>query len=331
MTMPTSSPRNGNGAAPREVSWGLRALDEAVGPLVPGRMYVVGARPSNGKTSLAFSWLDGHVGRVVRAFERPVGEGDFWTLPRRVLAFFTERSPYVSERTWAALRCGYSVDWVLRERWDRLPDGAEAKIAEQLERIAWIEEQGFVQFADVTSPRIGRVIELLEEHEPHVVLFDFVQRVSAERQQTQWEAIGQLSELLQSYASQARAIAMVYSQIKRKGDGVFAKYRPPSEEDFKGSGAIEEDTDVALGVYRQLKRMTLKEEREIKQGHLGLERWIIPEAMAVKVLKHRYLGDAADRLVRVRCRDGRVMDWGEDPPHYAGDAWEQDDEPPLPF
>ena len=47
-----------------------------------------------------------------------------------------------------------------------------------------------------------------------------------------------------------------------------------------------------------------------------------PEARAAKVLKHRYWGDAADRLIRLRCRDGKVTDWDPPaPPVGAGDAW----------
>lgn len=326
MMSPTSTPAE----LPRvEVSWGLRALDQAVGPLVPGRMYVIGARPSNGKTSVGFTFLDQHVTQVERAFKAPPTDARFWRLPRRVLACFTERSPHVSRRSWAALRCAYSVDLVLRQQWDRLPRGASDRVGQELERIAWLEQQGFVYFADQSTPSVEDVDRLLVEHQPHVILFDFVQRVGRDRRgQTKWEAVGDLSKLLQSYASTVGAIALVYSQIKRKGDGAFGKYRPPSEEDFKASGDIEEDADVALGLYRPLKRMTLKEEREIKQGHRGLEDFQIAEAMAVKVLKHRYLGEAADRLVRLRCRDGRVMDWNADPPLGAGDAWESDDERP---
>jgi hypothetical protein len=315
-----------------EVSWSLRDLDQAVGPLVPGRTYVIGSRPSNGKTAFGFSWLDSHIQRVEKAFRAPEGVGDFWRLPRRVLALFTERSPHVSRRTWAALRLGYAVDLVLREKWDELPSSARDRVDQTLAYIAWVEEQGWVHFVGSARPQVADVGRWLEERDPHVVLYDFMQRVAPEPGQTRWDAVSDLSKLLQAYASQRPAIVLGFSQIKRRGDGVFGKYRPPSEEDFKASGDIEEDADVGLGLFRPLLPMTFKDEREIKQGLKGLEKWIIPEAMALKVLKHRFWGDAADRLVRLRCRNGRVTNWDHPaPPSTAGDGWEPEESERAPF
>ncbi|GIW89967.1 MAG: hypothetical protein KatS3mg109_0399 [Pirellulaceae bacterium] len=295
----------------RELAWGWPALDNAVGPLVLGRLYVIGARPSCGKTTLLLSWISRHVDRTMAIFRDGSAEG-YWRWSRRLLAFLTERSPHAARVAMAAMRAGYAPDLVLRERWDDLPKGAQLLVQFHLEQIEYAERNGFLQFVDAASPSVTKILEECEKFKPDILIVDYIQRVRPVARQTKFEAISQLVSFLQWCAYKLRVLVIAASQLKRRGDGVFDKYRPPYLEDFKLSGEIEEAADVALGLFRPLRPMTMAEEKKVRRGDVGLENWIIPNAMAVKVLKHRYWGDAADRIARLKCTECGIENWTDD-------------------
>lgn len=318
----------------RKLSWTLAALDRVVGPLQAGRVHVIGARPACGKTTFAMCWLDLHV----RAVEAQFATGDqFWRMPRRLAVFLTERSPEVARLSWAALRLDYDVDAVTSESWSDLAIGAEDHIGREMDWIREMEHNGWINFYDVSRPTVGKVANALadnaEKHHgagPEIVLFDYIQRVRPEGRQNKFEAVAEAAHLFQTLAVELDIVVIVMSQLKRKGDGVFDKYRPPNLEDFKLSGDIEEVADVALGFFRPLKRMTAKDERAVRSGETDLENFKIHDTMAIKVVKHRWRGSANDKIIWVRHRDGRIEDFPKDPPPNAGDAWESEEEP-LPF
>jgi replicative DNA helicase len=297
--------------------WGLEKLDQYVGPAYPGRLYVVGARPSNGKTRFLFNWLN----RLYAKIE---------SVPRRILCFWTERDADVAYRTWAALRLGLDEDTVLMDQWDQLPDGAEAAVKAELEIVRW--ESGIV-FSPQTRPTVPEILKAVEDVAPEIVVLDYLQRIKPLPGQSKFDAISEAAVVLADLASKEELTVVVASQLKRRGDGVFDKYRPPFLEDFKLAGEIEEASDVALGLFRPLVKMSPSQEKAVRHGDLDLEPFKRPNTMAIKILKHRYRGPAADRLVRVKCDDvGRIYDFPEDRaarPTDAGDAYEADDD--LPF
>jgi replicative DNA helicase len=288
-------------------------------------------RPSNGKTVFALNWLDNHARAVERTFAQDAEAA--MAMPRRALVFLTERTADVARMSWAAMRLGYEVDDVLCERWDQLPVRAEVQLAKELAWIATIERQGWVEFVDEARPTVSVMGNTVADAEPHIVLFDYIQKVKAEPRQTRFDAVSEAAEMFQTMAVRLGLLVIVTSQLKRRGDGVFDKYRPPHLEDFKLSGEIEEVADVALGLYRPLARMMAKEERDIRQGLQDLERFKIHDTTAIKVLKHRYRPSAADRIIFVEHKHGQLRDKQRDVPQpssNAGDAWEPDEDR-LPF
>jgi hypothetical protein len=282
-------------------------------------LVVIGARPSNGKTTLLFNWVNSLYSTI--ASER-----------HRVLCFWTERSVDLAYWTWACLRAGLPLDLAIKGEWESLPSGAEEHIRTDVRLLQyWDREQasgreGWIQFASQERPTVSQLLGEVEALGPQVLVLDYIQRLKAERRQTRFDAIAEAANALQQLAVQRGMLVVVGSQLKRRGDGVFDKYLPPHLEDFKLSGEIEENADVALGLYRPLRRMTAKEQKAVRFGEMGLDAWKIPNTMAIKTLKHRYWGDAADRIVRVQCRDGQITDedgFDAPAPLGAGDAWEE--------
>ncbi len=295
------------------LSWGLRDLDAAIGTGFPGRLVVVGARPSNGKTTWLFNWVNTLYGNPESRL-------------RRVLCFWTERDVELAYWTWACLRFGVELDQAIKGLWSQLPAGAKDSIRREIVELHGWDDRFW--FARNERPTVSRIAAEVDRFQPEVLVLDYIQRVKAEGRQTKFDAIAEAANALQHMAVERKMLVVVGSQLKRRGDGVFDKYRPPHLEDFKLAGEIEENADVALGLYRPLRHMTAKQERQVKAGELDLEPFKLPGTMAIKVLKHRYWGDAADRIVRVRCQRGQVLDYEETTakvPVGAGDAWEPED------
>lgn len=302
---------SGNGVIP----WGLADLDRMIGTGYPGRLVTIGARPSNGKSTFLLNWLNAIYANI-------------YTHPHRVLCFWTEHTTDIAYLTWACLRFGLPLDPVIKGEWDDLPEGSEEAVAVELRQLRYEER---IVFAPTERPSIVDVRRFVDDLAPDIVIFDYLQRIKPLSGQSKFEALADAAITFRELSISAPLLAVIGSQLKRRGDGVFDKYRPPYMEDFKGAGEIEETANIALGLFRPLKRMTAKDEKAVKTGELDLEQWKIPHCMAIKVLKHHYWPDAADRLVRVRCEDGQVRDWETDqvtvlPPPDAGDAWEPEDD-----
>jgi hypothetical protein len=227
------------------------------------------------------------------------------------------------------MRLGLDEDAVLMEDWGVLRDGAAAMVAEEVERL---KVESDIHFADIVRPTVEQVQDVVQADRPDILLFDFLQKIKSSRggSGSRLEAWADAATTFPELAVNLPCAAIVGSQVKRKGDGVFSKYRPPTEEDAKGAGEIEENAAVQLGLFRPLKPMTLKEEREVRNGERDIGEWTRDETMGVKVLKHRYRGPANDKVFRLRIRDRMVTDYEPEPPPVdAGDAWEADDDNTL--
>lgn len=285
------------------VSWGLNDLDAIVGPMVLGRLYLVGARPSNGKTAFAVNFINRHMERLDR-----MRDDEYLSTPRKIQVFLTERTPDVALRAWGAMRAGLDEDAVLCEEWETLPPGSEERFGQELQRIRGWWDDSRVLFTDASRPTCSDIVQMVDEWNPDIVVFDHIQRVKPEGRQNRFDSISEAAHMFQTLATQGNRIVLVMSQLKRRGDGALDKYRPPHLEDFKLSGEIEEDADVALGLFRPLQGMTNGDFREVREGRLDLERFKVPDTMTIKVLKHRYRGKAADRMVKVRIASGRIDD-----------------------
>src|SRR5690349_13836590 len=86
-------------------SWGYTELDDVVGSLAPGRLYVIGGKPGNGKTTLLLN--------IVNAIY-----ATRYSQPRRVFAWLCEMGREVGYRSWAALRLDLDEDAALMEQLD---------------------------------------------------------------------------------------------------------------------------------------------------------------------------------------------------------------------
>jgi replicative DNA helicase len=213
------------------VPTGFTDLDELTSGLQPSDLVIVAARPSMGKTSLVLN-IAQHVGtktdKTVGIFSLEMSKEQLF------LRMLTAEARIDAQR----MRRGY-----LGERdWGRLSQAigtlSEARI-----------------FIDDT-PSIG-VLEmraksrrLAAEHNLDLVIIDYIQLMQGRgRFENRTLELGSISRSLKALAKELRVPVVVLSQLSRAPES-RADHRPQLS-DLRESGALEQDADVVVFIYRE--------------------------------------------------------------------------------
>jgi replicative DNA helicase len=213
------------------VPTGFTDLDELTSGLQPSDLVIIAARPSMGKTSLVLN-IAQHVGtktaKTVGIFSLEMSKEQLF------LRMLTAEARIDAQR----MRRGY-----LGERdWGRLSQAigtlSEAKI-----------------FIDDT-PSIG-VLEmraksrrLAAEHQLDLVIIDYIQLMQGRgRFENRTLELGSISRSLKALAKELRVPVVVLSQLSRAPES-RADHRPQLS-DLRESGALEQDADVVMFIYRE--------------------------------------------------------------------------------
>ncbi len=213
------------------VSAGLEDLDQRTSGWQPGELIILAARPSMGKTALALNFV----------------EAAIFTQPKPVLVFSMEM-PSAS----LVMRMMSSVGRIdqskirngklTEEDWPKLSAG----VSKLKDKPLFIDDTPGLSPQDLRA----RVRRLVREHgNPGMIMVDYLQLmqiVGASEGRTQ--VISEISRSLKALAKQFDCPVIALSQLNR---GV--EQRPnkrPMNSDLRESGAIEQDADVILFIYR---------------------------------------------------------------------------------
>lgn len=213
------------------VPTGFADLDEITSGLQPSDIVIVAARPSMGKTSLVLNMAQ-HVGtktdKTVGIFSLEMSKEQLFlrmlTGEARIDAHRL-RGGFLGERDWGKLS-------------QALGTLSEAKI-----------------FIDDT-PSIG-VLEmrakcrrLQAEHGLHMVIIDYVQLMQGRgRFENRSLELASISRSLKGLAKELRVPILVLSQLSRASE-TRTDHRPMLS-DLRESGALEQDADVVIFIYRE--------------------------------------------------------------------------------
>lgn len=212
------------------VSTGLVDLDRSLGGLKPGSLYVIAGRPGMGKSALAqqFAHACGKSGKRVEFFslEMPADE-----LGERMLSAATG----INGRSFAS---GEHYG----NRWDLIQTGAA-----ELSRYP-IEFPKSLTFTVETIRRVAR-----RSHTKHrglgCVVVDYLQLVSsAEKGSNREQEVAAISRGLKLLAMELHVPVVAVAQLNRQAEARADKR--PLLSDLRESGAIEQDADAVLLLYR---------------------------------------------------------------------------------
>lgn len=225
-------------AAGRRLPFGFYlTLGRVLRGLQAARLYVLAARPSMGKTALALqiAWQAIELGKA-----------------RNVLFVSLEMSAWDLAARLIAQRSGVNVDeameWPQSRRMELVNRlGADEKVARLAETGLWVcERRGLraseiVALAHRVAAEQGGLDLLVVDHLGLVALPGGRDRTTAEK-------LGEVTRTLRRLAGDLDMPVLVIAQLNR--DVEHRDDKRPTMADLRGSGEIEQDADVVLGLYR---------------------------------------------------------------------------------
>jgi replicative DNA helicase len=216
---------------PSGVRTGFGDLDALTGGLQPGDLGVVGARPSQGKTALELS-IAYHVahaeGLGVGVFSLEMGSDQ---LTQRLLALHT----------------GLELQRI------RAGDLSEAELDRAFDGMGHLSALPiYIDDAPALSMSAlrHRARRMCAEQSIALLCLDYLQLMSGNgRVENRVQEVAEISRGLKQLARELKIPVLALSQLSRNVD-----QRPnhvPVLSDFRESGAIEQDCDIAIGLYRE--------------------------------------------------------------------------------
>jgi replicative DNA helicase len=212
---------------------GFKDLDSMTGGFQPGNLIVIAARPSMGKSALVANIAENAVlaGHAVALFSLEMSESE---LAQR---FVASQARIKGED----LRRGK----VPEARWD--------KILQACQRLA--EAPLFVDDSSDTGVLEVRAKSRRLHHQLKnglgLVIVDYLQLMRHEgRVESRVEQVGQISRGLKSLARELKVPVIALSQLSRAVEQRGGE-KKPILSDLRESGAIEQDADLVMFIYRE--------------------------------------------------------------------------------
>jgi replicative DNA helicase len=249
-TMERIEARHRGDVSTRGVPTGFRDIDEITNGLQPSDLIIVAARPSVGKTSFcldiaANAAIDGQVPVAIFSLEMARDQ-----LVERLLA----SESFVDLQR---LRNGKLRD----EDFPRL-SGAAGRLGGAK---VWIDDTPALTLLELRS----KARRLKAEHDTGLIIVDYLQLIRGpdiERRESRQAEISFISRSLKALARELHIPVVALSQLSRAPEQRGGDRRPMLS-DLRDSGAIEQDADLVLFLYRaEMYAHLLEKNDNIQEG-----------------------------------------------------------------
>ena len=218
---------------------GFNAMDEMIGGFSRGEMVVIGGRPGMGKTQLLVS-LALNISK---------------NLP--LLYFSFDLSLSLLTNRFLAAMSGIAMDDILRHDLMEEEKATLQGVGEQLGKLnIYINDSGNTSLTALRA----HIEKQVQEKGVQVIMVDYLQMLSSSRYRNQRDLeIGHISRELKNIAKDMNVCVIVSSQLSRSVESRNG-LRYPRLSDLRESGAIEQDADKVLFIYRPEYYGILKDE-----------------------------------------------------------------------
>ncbi|OGB99265.1 MAG: replicative DNA helicase [candidate division NC10 bacterium RIFCSPLOWO2_12_FULL_66_18] len=222
------------------VPTGFKKFDEMTAGLQPSELIVVAGRPSMGKTSFCLNVAQHaaiHEQTPVAIFSLEMSKEQ---LVQRMLCSVASVDSH-------KLRTGYLSD----ADWPKLTTGA----GRLSEAPIFIDDTPGISLLEMRA----KARRLMAEQQLGLVIIDYLQLISGRgRAESRQQEISEISRSLKAMAKDLNVPVVALSQLSR---AVEARQPPrPLLSDLRESGAIEQDADVVIFLYRPAFYRTRKDE-----------------------------------------------------------------------
>lgn len=213
------------------VSTGFGRLDDLTTGFQDGELIIIAARPSVGKTALALN-----IARNAATKERGI-------------AFFSlEMSAHQLMMRLLSSE-GYIDNQRLRST-AKLRDGEHKSLTQASDRLSelsfYIDDTPGIGLMDIRA----RARQLWVQHNIGLIVLDYLQLVRPPKytdNQQQW--VAHVSASMKALAKELNIPVIVLSQLSRASEQRGGEHKPVLS-DLRDSGAIEQDADIVLFIYR---------------------------------------------------------------------------------
>lgn len=235
------------------VPTGFLDLDEKTSGLQPGDLIIVAGRPSMGKTAFALNIAENvavDTGLPVAVFSMEMGGSQ---LAMRMLASIGRLDSH-------RVRTGRLTD----DDWSRL----SSALGKLHEAPIFIDESGGLNPVDLRARarRLHRQCGQLG-----LIVIDYIQlMVSARQNENRATEISEISRAIKSLAKELQVPIIALSQLSRKVEERNDKR--PMMSDLRESGAIEQDADVIMMLYREEYYKPDTEDKGVAECIIGKQR-----------------------------------------------------------
>ncbi len=232
------------------LSSGLTDLDERTSGWQPGELIILAARPSMGKTALALNFVEAAImtqskPALVFSMEMPAD-----ALVMRMLSSLGRieanklRNGSLTEEDWPKLSTAVAK---LKDKPLYIDDTPGLTPQEVRARVKRVTRTHLMELQQ-KNPELTQE-ELEERSRPGMIMLDYLQLMQVSgRSEGRTQEISEISRSLKALAKEYSCPVIALSQLNR---GV--EQRPnkrPMNSDLRESGAIEQDADVILFIYR---------------------------------------------------------------------------------
>ncbi|CFQ34457.1 SPI-7-type island replicative DNA helicase [Yersinia bercovieri] len=213
---------------------GFEQLDELTTGLQSGDLILVAGRPSMGKTALGLAMCEGALnGRVSQSVQIYSLEMPTEQLLSRFIAMLG-RVPLQN------LRNGNMND----EHWGRVSAAIKILLTDWKSRLL-IDDSSYMTPSILRS----RIRKNVRKHgTPSLILLDYLQLMRCPRQENRTQEIAEISRSLKVLAKEIGCPVVALSQLNRSLENRPDKR--PNNGDLRDSGALEQDADVIMFIYR---------------------------------------------------------------------------------
>src|SRR6266853_67405 len=208
---------------------GYVELDKLTSGLQPSELLILAARPSQGKTALALNLMENIAirgGHPVAIFSLEMSKE---SLLQRLLASVAQIDAH-------KFRTGH----LSREDWRRMTESLGTISSAPL----WIDDAGSISVLEIGA----KARRLKREKGLSLVVVDYLQLITGRgRFGNRQEEVSSISRALKGLAKELQIPVLVLSQLTRAPE---REERGPQLSDLRESGAIEQDADVVMFIYR---------------------------------------------------------------------------------
>jgi replicative DNA helicase len=211
------------------VPTGYTELDKLMSGLQPSELLILAARPSQGKTALALNFAE----NIAIRSNLPVAifslEMSKESLLQRLVASVAQIDAH-------KFRTGH----LSKEDWRRMTEALGTISSAPL----WIDDAGSISVLEIGA----KARRLMRDKGLSLLIVDYLQLITARgRFGNRNEEVSSISRSLKGLAKELKIPVLVLSQLTRAPE---REERGPQLSDLRESGAIEQDADVVMFIYR---------------------------------------------------------------------------------